>query len=74
MEAVQAACEPRRELLTRLAQCGHGAMLLPLPPLESGSVAQRLRGDPPLFDRASALLPSPAAIAEFFVQRLGPVR
>jgi hypothetical protein len=49
-------------------------MLLPLPPLESGSVAQRLRGDPPLFDRASALLPSPAAIAEFFVQRLGPVR
>lgn len=74
VEAVRAACEPRCVVLARLADAGHGAMLSPLPPLAPGSVAERLLGDPPSFDRASALPPLHAAIAEFFVQRLGPQR
>jgi predicted dienelactone hydrolase len=74
VEAVRAACEPRCEVLARLPEAGHGAMLSPLPPLESGSVAERLLGDPPRFDRMAALPPLHAAIAEFFVQRLGPAR
>jgi len=49
-------------------------MLSPLPPLEPGSVAERLLGDPPSFDRAAVLPLLHAAIAEFFVQRLGPAR
>ena len=61
-------------VLARLPEAGHGAMLSPLPPLESGSVAERLLGDPPRFDRMAALPPLHAAIAEFFVQRLGPAR
>ncbi|TXC67014.1 dienelactone hydrolase [Piscinibacter aquaticus] len=40
----------------------------------SGSVGERLLGDPPAFDRSTALPPLHAAIAEFFVQRLGPSR
>jgi hypothetical protein len=74
VEAVRAACEPRCEVLTRLDQGGHGAMLSPLPPLEAGSVADQLLGDPPPFDRAAALPPLHAAVAEFFVRRLGPAR
>jgi len=74
VEAVRAACEPRCEVLARLAEAGHGAMLSPLPPLEPGSVAERLLGDPPGFDRAAVLPLLHAAIAEFFVQRLGPAR
>lgn len=74
VEAVRAACEPRCEVLARLPEAGHGAMLSPLPPLESGSIAERLLGDPPSFDRTAALPPLHAAIAEFFVQRLGPAR
>ena len=74
VEAVQAACEPRCQVLARLAQGGHGAMLSPLPPLEPGSVADRLLGDPPRFDRATENPPLHAAIAEFFLQRLGPAR
>ena len=74
VEAVQAACEPRCQVLARLAQGGHGAMLSPLPPLEPGSVADRLLGDPPRFDRATEIPPLHAAIAEFFLQRLGPAR
>jgi hypothetical protein len=71
MEAVRAACEPLCEVLARLAGAGHGAMLSPLPPLEPGSVGERLLGDPLSFDRTAALPPLHAAIAEFFVQRLG---
>jgi hypothetical protein len=72
VDAVRAACEPRCEVLARLAEAGHGAMLAPLPPLAPGSIAERLLGDPPSFDRAEALPPLHAAIAEFFVRRLGP--
>ena len=73
-EAVRAACEPRCEVVARLAEAGHGAMLSPLPPLAVGSVAERLLGDPPLFDRSAALPRLHAAVATFFVQRLGPAR
>ncbi len=74
VEAVRAACEPRCEVLARLAEAGHGAMLSPLPPLASGSVAERLLGDPPSFDRTAAMPPLHAAIAGFFVQALGSAR
>ena len=74
VEAVRAACEPHCQVLARLAQGSHGAMLSPLPPLEPGSVADRLLGDPPQFDRASALPPLHDAVAEFFAKRLGPGR
>ena len=69
-EAVLAACEPRCEVLMRLPDGGHGAMLSPMPPLEPGSVAQRLLGDPPAFDRARAIPVLNAAIAEFFLRTL----
>lgn len=71
VEAVRAACEPRCQLLMRLPEAGHGAMLSPLPPLEPGSIGQQLLGDPPKFDRAAALPALNAAIADFFVQQLG---
>lgn len=74
VEAVRAACEPRCEVLQRLAEGGHGAMLSPLPPLETGSVAHRLLSDPPAFDRALVLPLLHADIVEFFVQRLAPAR
>lgn len=74
VDAVRAACEPRCEVLTRLTQGGHGAMLSPLPPLEPGSIADRLLGDPPRFDRAAAIPQLHASVAEFFLQRLGPAR
>ena len=74
VEAVRAACEPRCEVLMRLPEAGHGAMLSPLPPLEPGSVAQRLLGDPPSFDRAAALSLLHADIAGFFERRLAPAR
>jgi cytochrome c peroxidase len=74
VEAVRAACEPRCEVLVRLAGAGHGAMLSPLPPLASGSVAERLLGDPPSFDRAAALPPLHATVAEFFERHLGSAR
>jgi cytochrome c peroxidase len=72
VDAVRSACGPRCELLARLTEAGHGAMLSPLPPFESGSVAERLLGDPPLFNRTTELPSLHAAIAEFFVQHLGP--
>ena len=74
VEAVRAACEPRCEVLQRLPEAGHGAMLSPLPPLEPGSVAERLLADPSRFDRAVALPALHAEIAEFFVRHLGAPR
>ncbi|MFT3957149.1 MAG: cytochrome c peroxidase [Piscinibacter sp.] len=71
VEAVRAACEPRCELLMRLPEAGHGAMLSPLPPFEPGSVAQRLLADPPSFDRPAALPALHARIAAFFERHLG---
>lgn len=74
VEAVRQACAPRCEVLARLAEGGHGAMLSPLPPLEPGSVAQRLLEDPASFDRAVALPRLHADIARFFSVRLGTAR
>jgi hypothetical protein len=74
VEAVRAACEPRCEILQRLADGGHGAMLSPMPPLEVGSVAHRLLSDPPSFDRAATIPRLNADIAEFFLQRLVATR
>jgi hypothetical protein len=71
VEPVRAACEPRCQVLTRLKEGGHGAMLSPLPPFESGSVAQRLLDDPPSFNRAAAMPALHAGIAGFFVRHLG---
>jgi predicted dienelactone hydrolase len=69
-EAILAACEPRCEVVMRLPQGGHGAMLSPMPPLESGSVAQRLLSDPPEFDRARLIPELNSRIAEFFLRTL----
>jgi hypothetical protein len=49
-------------------------MLSPLPPFEPGSVVERLLGDPQRFDRVASLSTLHAAIAEFFLQRLGTAR
>ena len=69
-EAVLAACAPRCEIVMRLPEGGHGAMLSPMPPLEPGSVAQRLLSDPPDFDRGRLVPELNARIADFFVRTL----
>jgi predicted dienelactone hydrolase len=73
-EAVLAACEPRCEVVMRLPEGGHGAMLAPLPPLDAGSVAQRLLSDPPGFDRERVVPALHARIAEFFLRTLAAAR
>ncbi len=70
VKAIEAACQPRCEVLADLADAGHGAMLSPLPPFEPGSVADRLLSDPPKFGRAAALPVLHEAITEFFRRRL----
>ena len=49
-------------------------MLSPMPPFETGSVTQRILGDPPSFDRAATIPQLHADVAEFFVQHLRPAR
>ncbi|HYF59717.1 MAG TPA: dienelactone hydrolase [Burkholderiaceae bacterium] len=73
-EAILAACEPRCEVVMRLPDGGHGAMLSPMPPLEAGSVAHRLLSDPPGFDRARRVPELNARIADFFVRTLASGR
>jgi hypothetical protein len=46
------------------------AMRSPMPPLEPGSVAQRLLSDPPGFDRPRLIPELNSRIAEFFVRTL----
>ncbi|VTU17635.1 putative dienelactone hydrolase [Variovorax sp. PBL-H6] len=70
-EAILAACEPRCEVVMRLPEGGHGAMLSPMPPLEAGSVAQRLLSDPPDFDRGRVVPTLNSRIADFFLRTLG---
>ena len=70
VEAGRKICEPRCELIMYLKEAGHGAMLSPLPPLEEGTIADRLLGDPPAFDRADALPRLNSRIAEFFEKTL----
>ena len=69
-DAVLAACEPRCEVVMRLSKGGHGAMLSPMPPLESGSVAHRLLADPPEFDRERQVPALNVRIADFFLRTL----
>ena len=70
VKAIQSACEPRCQVLARLAEAGHGAMLSPLPPFEPGSIADQLLGDPPSFARAKVIPELHESIADFFVQKL----
>jgi predicted dienelactone hydrolase len=69
-EAVLQACAPRCEIVMRLPDAGHGAMLSPMPPLVRGSVADRLLSDPPGFDRATAVPELNRRITDFFIRRL----
>jgi predicted dienelactone hydrolase len=71
-EAVAKLCEPRCEILMRLPEAGHGAMLSPLPPLAPGSIARTLLSDPPGFDRATLVPAVHQSIADFFAQHLLP--
>lgn len=72
IDAVEAACEARCEVVARLAEGGHGAMLSPLPPLEPGSISELLLSDPPSFDRAKLLPELHDSVAKFFLQKLVP--
>ena len=69
-EAVLAACEPRCEVVMRLPEAGHGAMLAPTPPLELGSVAHHLLSDPANFDRGLLVPQLNSRIADFFLRTL----
>ena len=71
-EAVAKLCEPRCEILMRLPEAGHGAMLSPMPPLEPESIAHALLSDPPGFDRATVVPAIHQSIADFFAQHLLP--
>lgn len=70
VEAVRKVCEPRCQVIMHLADAGHGAMLSPMPPLQEGSVAAHLLGDPQAFDRANTLPLLHRRIAEFFEKTL----
>lgn len=70
VERILAACQPRCELVMDLAQGSHGAMLSPAPPLDDGSLAQRLLGDPPGFPRQRAIAELNARIVGFFERHL----
>ena len=72
VNAVLAACFPNCEVVMDLPQAGHGAMLSPVPPLNPGSVAAHLLGDPPNFDREHAIIELNARIADFFERHLIP--
>jgi len=70
VKAVQAACEPRCEVLMRLNEGGHGAMLSPLPPFEPGSISEHLLSDPPTFAREKVVPQIHDAVAKFFLLKL----
>jgi predicted dienelactone hydrolase len=73
VEAILDACRPRCEVVMRLPEGGHGAMLSPMPPLDAGSVGHRLLSDPPNFDRDRLMPALNARIVDFFVRTLAPV-
>ena len=73
-EAILAACQPRCEVVMRLPEGGHGSMLSPMPPLEPGSVAQRLLSDPKDFDRGRVVPALNSRIADFFLRTLAPAQ
>lgn len=73
--AVLAACQDRCTLVAHLPGASHGMMLSPLPPMHLlGTVHQALLGDPPGFDRSSAVPQVDAKVVAFFTQHLPPLR
>ncbi|OWW18327.1 alpha/beta hydrolase family protein [Noviherbaspirillum denitrificans] len=70
VEAILEACAPRCEVVMRMPDAGHGAMLSPLPPLAPGSIGSRLLGDPPAFSRSQAIPELNRRVADFFVRHL----
>lgn len=71
VKAIEAACQPRCEVLADLPHAGHGAMLSPLPPFQPGTIAHTLLSDPPTFDRTHEVPELNKTIALFFVRTLG---
>lgn len=69
-EAIKAACLPQCEVVMDLTNGGHGSMLSPLPPLQEGSVDERLLSDPPGFDRTAVLPELNQRISKFFFRHL----
>lgn len=70
VERILDACTTRCEILMRLSDAGHGAMLSPMPPLEPGSIAHKLLSDPPSFDREAVVPELNRRIADFFIRNL----
>lgn len=70
VEAILKACAPRCEVVMRLLDAGHGAMLSPMPPLEPGSIGSSLLSDPPEFNRAQAIPELNRRVAYFFIRHL----
>jgi predicted dienelactone hydrolase len=70
VEKILEACAPRCELVMRLPDAGHGAMLSPMPPLAPGSIGDKLLSDPPSFDRDKAVPEINRRVADFFVRHL----
>jgi len=70
VENIVKACTPHCEVVMDLLEASHGAMLSPMPPLEPGSVGERLLADPPSFNREQAIAGLNARIADFFLRHL----
>lgn len=70
VDAIRAACQPRCEVILRMPEAGHGAMLSPMPPLVPGSIDSYLLSDPPLFNRKTDIPVLEGLIADFFVRHL----
>jgi predicted dienelactone hydrolase len=70
VEAILEACRPRCEVVMRLPDAGHGAMLSPLPPLEAGSIGDKLLSDPPSFEREKIIPELNRRIADFFIRNI----
>lgn len=70
VEKILDACAPRCEVVMRLPNAGHGAMLSPMPPFPPGSIGDKLLSDPPSFDRTNAIPELNKRIADFFIRNL----
>jgi len=70
VEAILNACAPRCEVVMRMPDAGHGAMLSPMPPLEPGSIGSTLLSDPPSFDRTQEIPELNQRITDFFIRNL----
>jgi len=70
VQAIRSACGANCELVMDLPDAGHGAMLSPIPPFESGSIEDRLLSDPEGFDRQREIPELNARIVKFFERHL----